>query len=175
MARKSGFIRRDGRMRRETQWLDLAPVSNTLGAGSTAVLSNVMTAAELALRPFTVIRTLGIFQMESDQSAANELAHAGFGACVVSDQAVAIGVTAVPTPMTDRVSDLWFMFVEGFNSFLFADATGFASNAGFQTTFDSRAMRKVEEGAQIVFVKETSAISTGAVVRTAGRVLVKLH
>ena len=112
IARKSGFIMRSGGRRRETQWLSLDPVSNTLAAGSIAVLSNVMTAAELALRPFTVVRTRGIMQLRSDQNGATEFQHAGFGACVVSDQAVAIGVTAVPTPMTDRVSDLWFMFME---------------------------------------------------------------
>ncbi len=174
-ARRSGLILRGGSMRRETQWLALDPVTNTLAAGSTAVISNTMTAAELALRPFTVVRTIGIFSVESDQDAADEITQAGFGACVVSDQAVTVGVTAVPTPDTDRASDLWFMYVEAFARFQFLTAAGFHPHASVQKDFDSRAMRKVEEGSQIIFVKETSAIATGAIVRTAGRVLVKLH
>jgi len=173
-SRKSGIFLRGGIKRRETQWLALDPVSNTLAAGSTAVISNTMTAAELALRPFTVVRTRGVLFVESDQSAASEFYHAGFGAAVVSDQAVAIGVTAVPTPDTDRSSDLWFLYEEAWGRLVVGDVTGFL-NDGMSKDFDSRAMRKVEEGSQITFVKETSAISTGAVVKTAGRVLIKLH
>jgi len=46
---------------------------------------------------------------------------------------------------------------------------------GIGKDYDSRAMRKVPEGSDIAVVIETSAVSLGAVVQTAGRVLVKLH
>ena len=173
--RKSGFIFRSGVRRRETQWLSLDPVSNTLAAGSTAVVSNVMSAAELALRPFTVVRTRGIFNLQSDQAGVSEFYHAGFGAAVVSDQAVAIGITAVPTPMTDRVSDLWFLFTEMMGTVQVSSAIGFQHPVGLGLEFDSKAMRKVEEGAQIIFTKETSSISLGVIAASAGRVLIKLH
>ena len=173
--RRSNRVFRGGSFRRETQWLAGGPVRNTLAVGSTAVLTQSLTAAELALRPFTIVRTRGILHVESDQTAAQEFMHAGIGMCVVSDQAIAIGVTAIPTPMTDRVSDLWFLYEEIFNSFLFGDATGFITPAGVRSVFDSRAMRKVEEGEDIAVVKETSAISTGAIVTSAFRMLIKLH
>ena len=51
--------------------------------------------------------------VESDQSAATELFIGNLGLAVVSDQATAVGVTAVPTPATDRGSDLWFLIEEG--------------------------------------------------------------
>ena len=48
--------------------------------------------------------------MVSDQTTASEGFHAGMGFSVVSDQAFAIGVTAVPTPMSDIDSDLFFVY-----------------------------------------------------------------
>ncbi len=175
MARKSGFVRRSGRMRRETEWIGLAAVSNTLSAGSTAVLSASLNAAALALRPFTVVRTRGIFQLRTDQSAASEFYHAGFGICVVSDQAIAVGVSAVPTPETEQASDLWFVYEELAAEFELGDATGFQSNAGMLAHFDSKAMRRVNGDQDVAIVKETSAVSLGAIAMHSGRMLVKLH
>jgi len=96
-SRRSGFTTRGGRSVRESLWFD-GPVFNTnMGAASTAVLVSSLSAAALALRPFTVVRTRGSMFLETDQQAASEFYQAAIGCCVVSDQAVAIGVTAVPT------------------------------------------------------------------------------
>ena len=70
--------------RRETSWLDIAVQSFNLGISS-SVLAASLTAAELAKRPFTVVRThLEIF-FASDQVAASEIYSAGVGICVVSE------------------------------------------------------------------------------------------
>ncbi len=69
MARKSGFVRRGGRMRRETLWLDIATSEITLSGAPTAVLANSLAASALALRPFTVVRTRGFMHIRSDQVA----------------------------------------------------------------------------------------------------------
>ena len=173
--RKSGFIMRGGVSRRETRWLDAVPIGISLGAPSTAVITHSLTAVELALRPFTVIRTRGFWTSESDQFITSEAWQVALGHCVVSDQAVAIGVTAVPTPETDMESDLWYVYEQLMGSFLFGDATGFQEAAAATGTFDSKAMRKVEDGQDIVSVIETAAISAGAVVRVGFRSLIKLH
>jgi len=174
MARQ--FTRSRGRLgsRRESMWISLFETATGLAAASTAALFAGYTAAVLSLRPFTIIRTRGIFQINSDQQAVGELYHAGLAMSIVSDQALAIGVTAVPTPMTDRSSDLFFLYEELAGRVRFADATGI-TDQGIFTTFDSKAMRKVEEGQDIAVTIETSTISLGTEVVKAGRQLIKLH
>ena len=161
--------------RRESQWLELAPNRVTLAVANTAVLMNSLTVAEKALRPFTIVRTRGLLYAESDQSAANEFWHVAYGMAVVSDQAEVIGVTAIPTPQTDRESDLWLVYEEIANDFLFGSGVGFDGAAGRTKDFDSKGMRKVEEGQDVVWVSESSVLSGGVIAMSAGRVLIKLH
>ncbi len=161
-------------MRRESLWFSLAPVASAIAAASTAVLTNSLNAAALALRPFTVVRTRGSMMLASDQTSAIETYAASFGFCVVSDQASAIGVTAVPTPATDRGSDLWFVYESMAGRLQLATNVGFET-AGRELQFDSKAMRKVEDGSDVVVVQETEAISNGVVLITSARMLVKLH
>ena len=176
MARnRSGRIFRGGRQVRETRWLDLTPTSVALGAASTASLLFSLTTEELALRPFTVVRTRGVFHCVSDQEGADELEAVSVGFAVVSDQAIAIGVTAVPTPETDRSSDLWYVYESIINRFQFVSGAGFETNAGQTHPFDSKAMRKVEDGQDVAVVVETAATSSGAIVTLGARMLIKLH
>ena len=161
------------RSRRETQWLSIPPVRTALGAAGTSILALSLTTAEKALRPFTIVRTRMLFHILSDQSAANEDYSCALGAAVVSDQAVAIGVTAVPTPDTDRNSDLWFLF-EDLNGDVFSGSAG-GEERGIRKYVDSRAMRKVEEGNDVIFVLEATAVSAGLNFFIAGRLLIKLH
>ena len=175
MARKSGLVLRHGRMRRETRWLDLTQINSVLGAASTAILLQVLTTEEKALRPFTIIRTRLNWTIQSDQVIATEAYAAALGMAVVSDQAVAIGATAIPTPATDLASDLWFLHDIISSRFQFLDATGFQVGAPVMKDIDSKAMRKVEDGQDVVLVAETFATSFGVLVQTAGRMLIKLH
>ncbi len=173
-ARRSGLVLRGGRMRRETLWGDIAPGTVAMAAASTAVITNVTGALFLGLRPFTVVRVRAQIQVRSDQQGAIEFWQAAWGICVVSDQAVAIGVTAIPTPFTDLGSDLWFAheMATGLQGISSGTSTG---ELGRMVNVDSKAMRKVEEGSQLVFVAETSAGSNGVSLTSAGRVLIKLH
>jgi len=164
--------------KRSTQWLFMDPSRNTMAAASTAVFRSSLNAAALALRPFTVVRSIITLTLGSDQQAASEDYDAAFGMCVVSDQARAIGVTAIPTPMTDLGSDLWFFHQILSGSFNFVTGIGIDAQGIVPTahqTFESKAMRKVEEGQDLAVVVETSAISLGAIMYSAGRILIKLH
>ena len=165
---------RGGVRRRETSWFSAPSASFTLAAPNTAALVRSLNAAALALRPFTIVRYRGRYHIESDQSAASEFFDCSIGLAVVSDQATAIGVTAVPTPTTDLGSDLWFVYESLQDIFELGDATGFA-RMGISKDYDSRAMRKVEDGQDVVFVAENTAASNGVTVRDQGRMLVKLH
>ncbi len=177
MARKSGYVRRHGVMRRETLWFTGVAANTTLAASGAAAIVTSLNAAALALRPFTIIRTRGRIGITSDQGAATEIQDAAYGLCVVSDEAVAVGVTAVPTPTASSGSDLWFTYMRlmgrlTVDTNVGSDAQGLAD----VQEVDSKAARKVEEGQDVVEVVESDAgISFGCIVRSFSRMLIKLH
>ncbi len=170
-ARRSGLVLRGGVQRRESLWIDIAPVLATQAAAG-GVLTNALNAVALALRPFTVVRTRMSFFIRSDQAAAAEVQTAAFGIAVVSDQALGIGVTAVPTPITDMGSDLWFFY-----QFLLCNESSLTDVAkpGCVVHADSKAMRKVNDDSDLAFVLEMSTITQGVTVNSMGRFLIKLH
>ncbi len=171
-ARRSGLVFCGGRNVRETLWIATATAETTLSGAPSAVLANSLNAAGLALRPFTIVRSRGIMHIHSDQIGSDETYGAAMGCCVVSDQAVAIGVTAVPTPVTDKSSDLWYVYESLFQHVEVVTSANVLNEGAF-LQFDSRAMRKVEEGQDFILVVENEI--AGVVVTTTGRTLVKLH
>ncbi len=134
--------------KRKTLWLDFASgrTAETNLPAASSLLSSSLNAAALALRPFTIVRTRGMLWTASDQVAGPEDAFGAFGYAVVSDQASAIGVTAIPTPITDAGSSLFFSWTPWMAAIEQATAVGFDATPGFVQHFDSKAMRKVEIG-----------------------------
>ncbi len=176
MARKSGFVRRPSGMVRDTAWFGSAFTATTAAAASTAVLVTSLSAAALALRPFTVIRTRGVLGIRSDQTSTTENFSAVYGGCVVSDQASAIGVTAVPTPFTDHDSDLWYWIETLFGTLVVTtDISRYIDGSRLDRTFDSKAARKVDIGQDVITVVEITDLSSGAIITHHDRTLVKLH
>ncbi len=172
-SRAGGFIR-GGRSRRETLWIGVDPavVGLTVGGGT---LTHALNASALALRPFTITRSRMTIQWSSDQTAATERQFGAYGLAVVSDEALAIGVTAVPTPVTDSSSDLWLLHQWLMSQFIVTSAIG-SESVYQQIDIDSKAMRKVEDGQDIAFVGElATGVSDGFTLLVAGRLLVKLH
>jgi len=158
--------------KRLSSWFEFSTGSTTMtAAGGTLIAS--LNAAGLAMRPFTVVRTHVELALLSDQSGANELQVAAFGFAVVSDQATAVGVTAIPTPLTDLASDLWYL-----HQIIYADESVVTDRTRPQTrvSVDSKAMRKVDIGQDIVIVAEIDAVTgSGAVLISGGRFLVKVN
>ena len=72
-------------------------------------------------------------------------------------------------------SDLWYVFEILYNQFTLASAVGFDAGAGKTTDVDSRAMRKIEDGQDLITVAETGGSSAGAIISAAQRTLIKLH
>ena len=165
--RKSGFIQRGGRAVRQTLWLSFIRAQSSLAVSQAALLTS-LNAAALALCPFTVVR--------SDQVAGSESFAVNYGQIVVTDQAVAIGVTAVPSPVSDPGSD-WHVFESVSGRQQLADATGFQAVASIERVIDSKAMRKVDLGEDLVSAIEVNAtgISEGVLFSHFARVLIKLH
>ncbi len=163
--------RRGTAFRPPTEWEALTNVGNTTVAGATKVIVGSFTVSG---PPVTIRRTLGLLNVSSDQVAATEEYGASFGIAVVSDQAVAIGVTAVPTPVTDHGSDLWFVLEDMAGAVVFGDATG-RFEVGHERVLDSKAMRKVDIGQYLVGVLETSSFQPSCDLYKSFRMLVKLH
>ncbi len=173
IGRKSGFIQRSGVMRRESTWFFMPRFSVSLAASATAALVVSLNAAALALRPFTIVRTRGAWLSFSDQEAASEEYVGNIGYAVVTGQASAIGVTAVPTPATDQGSESFFVIET------WPGKRQQISNIGsFELVpreFDSKAMRKVSESDDMIIVIEAGIGGAGVTIASAARVLVKLH
>ena len=155
---RSNFHDRGRSPRRLTQWFRSADVSalTSLAAGA-AVLDQSLVGTE----PFTIVRTRGIIWVKSDQSGATETPFGAVGQCVVSDQALAVGVSAVPAPITDKDSDLFMMhqyFAVGLTRLT---SVGFDGSvlAGF--AFDSKAMRKVPADSAAVWTVENASATAG--------------
>jgi len=155
--------------RRKSVWFFVSPALQSNGGSATLI--GTLNAAALALRPFTVVRSRLHIHVLSDQTAAAEVQIGAFGIAVVSDQAAAVGVTAVPIPITDLGSDLWFV-----HQLLMAAQMSGSINArrGVGFTIDSKAMRKVAIGEDLAFVVENSSVGQGQTLLIAGRLLVKI-
>jgi len=157
--------------RRQTVWFDI-PFALVTSAGAGGTLVSSLTAAGKAFRPFTIVRSIIQIWLTSDQAAAAEDQVGAVGIAVVSDQASAIGVTAIPTPVTDMGSELWFA-----HQIVMGDESALTDVAkpGQQYQINSKAMRKVNEGEDIVIVVENSVVASGMTVFLAGRMLIKAH
>ena len=151
---------RPGRQPGRTNW----------GRVATPIYVTVPAATKVLFIPFTldnpgisetVRRTRGRFHFHSDQGASLEEISGAFGAVIVTDAAAAIGITAIPGPVTDASDDNWYLW-ESFMGAL-ADNTGgnIASTNVPMQVFDSKAMRKVETGFQIAFVVENASATSG--------------
>ena len=173
MARRRDFVRGAAAIsqRRLTSWLQFQPAQTAFSAAGGTVLAT-LNAAALALRPFTVVRSRFKYLVVTDTTVAAEIQVGAIGMAVVSDQASAIGVTAVPTPITDMGSDLWFLHE------MFAGDSSLETDRslnGTQEAIDSKAMRKVDIGQDIVIVAELSTAGSGFQLTLGGRMLIKVN
>ena len=173
-ARRSGLVLRDGRQRRQMLWLQAVEIEATgTTAGFTTLLTS-LNAAALALRPFTIVRTRGLLVARSDQVAASEFFSIAYGDIIVTDQAVAAGVGSVPTPAAEPQSD-WHVFERLSGQFDFGTGVGFQIDS-VERVIDSKAMRKVDLGEDLIGVQEVTLVSDGGVtLNSFTRVLIKLH
>ena len=160
--------------RRESIWLQFQPTRATIVTTSASAVFS-LNAEALALRPFTIVRTRMMVHIQSDQATGAEEQSIGVGGCVVSDEASAIGVTALPTPITSLGSELWFWLELMQLSVGAATGAGSQVNTGQMWMTDSKAMRRVQVGQDILIMTEGAVTNDGALVTIGGRMLLKLH
>jgi len=169
--RRSRFIRPAPRTK---IWIG-AGVGGVSVPSNTKVLVSTLSVGSLLLRPFTVLRTHQVLLWSTDQIAASEGPVAGFGHIVVTEQAAAIGITAIPDPSGqdgDPEAD-WFVWQGLQTNFEFSTAAGFR-DVGKHYVVDSKAMRKVGPDDDLVSVVSSNG-GFGAILTVAGRRLIQLH
>ena len=151
---------RPGRQPGRTNWGRVASPAYATVAAATKVLFIPFLLDNPGISE-TVRRTRGRFAFHSDQGAGLEEISGAFGAVIVTDAAAAIGITAIPGPVTDASDDNWYLW-EPFTGNLSDNVGGnIVSTNQPMTVFDSKAMRKVETGFQIAFVVENASATTG--------------
>ena len=158
--------------RRHTQWFRSPDISAavTLQA-ATSVLDTIF---DPGTQPLTIVRTRGNIWVATDQAAASESWLGAIGFAVVSESAASVGITGIPTPITDKDSDLWYVHEYFAGGFSFQSGTGTQTQRYTRFQFDSKAMRKIGSEERSVTVVENAAAATGFVYILQFATLVKL-
>jgi len=139
-------------------WSGFASVAETTIAASSKVLIGGFTLSNTNIDE-TILRTRGRAMASPVTTTSNGIFGA-WGMCVVTDLAVAAGAASIPGPITDREDDLWYVWQPIVHRVTGITAVGTDFNAAQFMDFDSKAMRRVQEGQQIVIMVENASAST---------------
>ena len=160
-ARRRAAPARPGRRTVGTNWARVVG-SNVLVASATKVLLATVTLSNPGIGE-VVRRTRGLINVMSDQGSVMEPQRGALGFIVVNDIALAAGVASLPGPATDRNDDGWFVWVPFSQTMGAVESGSVTSNIGMNTyVFDSKAMRRVEEGFAIAVIAESFGDGLGA-------------
>jgi len=159
----------------EKVWFDAALATNKVSvAAASAVLLASLDTEGLDQIPFTILRTRLQVWWSSDQTASNEEPQGAFAMGVVSAPASAAGIGSIPTPITES-NFPWVVYQPMIAGIQVATAVGAQNPSGNYYEVDSKSMRKVKLGEDIVFVVENNSAADGAEILFLGRFLVQLH
>ena len=160
MARRFGSRQFTSRgPRRKTSWIASADQGFVTIATNTSVLHqsfSVSPAAPGGSEP-TLVRTRGLISIHPSVFNADLEVVGAVGMGVISDQALAVGASAIPGAWTDAGSDIWFVWQPLALNFEFGSAVGTEVQGAVQFPFDSKAMRKLHDGESMVVMVESQA------------------
>ena len=161
--RRRSFIRDTGRIGRLTEWIGPADQEYVAvaSAGATLVASAPFES------PGTIMRTRGHVSIRPEVVSADLSIVGAFGIGIVTSEALAVGVTAVPHPFRDADWGNWYVW----RSFSYREEFQTAASVNFLSwdfEVDSKAMRKVRSNESFVMVAEsqTGAFRISAPLRT---------
>ncbi len=123
----------------------------------------------------TILRVVGQLGVGSDQTAAPETVIGAVGMCLVTDTALAVGVSSLPDPVTDVQDDIWFMYQAFVQKFEFESATGTTPNFLTQYAIDSKAKRIWHSGMSLAIVAANAHASQGLQLAFPNRVLTQVR
>ncbi len=102
--------------------------------------------------PFTILRMRGQVMLQIDAAAVDDRISVAMGLILVPARAVAVGITAMPLPSTNIEDDwIWHSFLTVTSGAGAAIENSFSVD---RVILDSKAMRKVKEDEDLVFVSE---------------------
>ena len=150
MARARRFVQKGSK--RLTEWSQLAAQGFVTVADTVAVLVSSVSFES----PGTIVRARGNISLFSTDAASDESMTGAFGVGLVSAEALAVGITAIPEPFTDADWGGWMVW-QSFAVRYEAPASGDfgALRASWSWQIDLKAMRKVEPNSAMVFVVES--------------------
>ncbi len=169
MARRHNNVR-FARGRSKKAWFGSSDVGNAIAGGGTKVLLGSISLSNTNIDE-TLLRTVGMISVRTDQIVASEVQQGAFGMIVVTDLAVAAGAASIPGPLTDIGDDGWFVHVPFLNRFEFVTGAGFDANTAVNKEFDFKSKRRLEEGQSMAIMVETTAGSGGINFLTIFRIL----
>ncbi len=149
MARRHGFTRGNSIVAHK-EWSHMSGTLNNLdNAPGTVLLGPESIQANIAL---TLLRVRGLWSLELDATAADERVIVTAGMIIVSENAAGAGAASVPAPATDFAEDwLWW----GAQEVSAGQEAAVVSDGLFsRMVLDSKAMRKLKPGENVVFVTE---------------------
>ncbi len=151
-------------------WAGVSPAAYTVLAGSTKVLLNTFVLSNQGIDE-TILRVVGQVSVSSDQQAVSEDQIGAIGMCIVTDTAVATGITAVPDPVTDVNDDIWFMYQSFSQQMRFGTSVGLHPDWATNYQIDSKAKRIVQSGETIIVVAANAHASHSLQIAFSIRVL----
>ncbi len=161
MARRAVTRSRVTPRKLNTNWGRTVPTTHTtIAFGAKALIASVA-LSNVGINE-VVRRTRGVLGVYSDQSAAMEEQIGALGFIVVTDLAAAAGAASIPGPVTDANDDGWFVWMP-FTQQCAVTVGGSAvnSNPPGNWHFDSKAMRRVEEGFVVAIMVENGGGANG--------------
>jgi len=173
---------RGGGPRRKTQWAGMGdaagaanlPIPLNLTAGTPLIISQAGIlggAAGFVDEEVTLVRTIGMISAVLDTTSAGVVGSVAIGCGVMRLEALAIGVTALPSPEDDPDFE-WLYYAVIPLSFGPSVSRGFGNAAGTSISFDVRGQRRVGRSETPVWIAESQ--NANAEVGVGGRYLVKL-
>jgi len=170
--RSRGFPRGSARSRRSTGWEE-GPGTNTEHTPSSSSVLILGLGQQSLFDGNTIIRMRGFVEMILESAGAVGDGFSGaFGIGIVTAPAFAVGITAMPTPVTEVEWEGWL-----WHQWFSLHAVVAAPSAEQRQTFeiDSKAMRKFDSE-QVLFAawEGTESGSVTAQIRLATRILIKL-
>ena len=142
------------RQRTATQWARIGNMAPVTFTANQAINIAVFVLANAGIGE-TVRRTRGIINVQSDQTANAENQVGALGAIVVLDAAITAGVASLPKPLTDQDDDGWLLWVPVNQMGSVNIGSAALRDAQPPWFFDSKAMRKIEDGFSLVFIFES--------------------
>ena len=159
--------------KRLTEWVGMLITQPINLVGGTTNLIGELTQADLSVvTPCTLIRVRGSVLLTHNSRTAGHSPNGAISMSIVKENARLIGITAIPSPVSDLGDDTFFLWEPWALSFGAVEDPAQIQ----RIPIDGKAMRKIEDGDGLVVVAQNAApAGENAEILYALRLLFLLH